>query len=33
MTIGIDIRVLVKGKRTGVEDYTINLFLGWKDRD
>ena len=25
MTIGIDIRVLAKGKRTGVEDYTINL--------
>lgn len=25
MTIGIDIRVLGKGKRTGVEDYTINL--------
>lgn len=25
MTIGIDIRVLAKGTRTGVEDYTINL--------
>jgi glycosyltransferase involved in cell wall biosynthesis len=25
MTIGIDIRVLAKGARTGVEDYTINL--------
>ena len=25
MKVGIDIRVLVKGKRTGVEDYTINL--------
>jgi len=25
MAIGIDIRVLAKGKRTGVEDYTINL--------
>jgi len=25
MKIGIDIRILAKGKRTGVEDYTINL--------
>ncbi|MCX6730146.1 MAG: glycosyltransferase family 1 protein [Candidatus Portnoybacteria bacterium] len=25
MTIGIDIRVLARGARTGVEDYTINL--------
>jgi len=25
MTIGIDIRILAKGTRTGVEDYTINL--------
>jgi len=25
MTVGIDIRVLAKGTRTGVEDYTINL--------
>jgi len=25
MTVGIDIRVLAKGRRTGVEDYTINL--------
>ncbi|MBU4285219.1 glycosyltransferase family 4 protein [Patescibacteria group bacterium] len=25
MTIGIDIRILAKGARTGVEDYTINL--------
>lgn len=25
MTIGIDIRILGKGRRTGVEDYTINL--------
>ncbi len=25
MTIGIDIRVLTRGTRTGVEEYTINL--------
>jgi len=34
MNIGIDIRVLAKGTRTGVEDYTINLlsFLLAKDK-
>lgn len=26
MKVGVDIRVLGKGRRTGVEDYTINLF-------
>lgn len=25
MTIGIDVRILAKGTRTGIEDYTINL--------
>lgn len=27
MTIGIDVRVLARGTRTGVEEYTINLLL------
>ena len=25
MKVGVDVRILAKGRRTGVEDYTINL--------
>ena len=25
MTIGVDLRVLAKGTRTGIEEYTLNL--------
>jgi len=28
MNIGIDIRILAKGTRTGVENYTVNLLSG-----
>lgn len=33
MTIGIDIRILSKGTRTGVENYTLNLLSGLLGKD
>jgi glycosyltransferase involved in cell wall biosynthesis len=33
MNIGIDIRILAKGTRTGVENYTVNLLSGLLEKD